>query len=59
MEDGVHSSYNSILFPDRETEAETLSISLTVTKLRCVWESDLGWIKSKFCWGITSLCGTE
>lgn len=44
MEEGVNSSYYSLLFPDRETEAKTLSNFAKVTKLGSVQDLKPGLI---------------
>lgn len=51
MEEGVNSSYYSLLFPDRETEAKTLSNFAKVTKLGSVQDLKPGLIKSTYLLG--------
>lgn len=50
-EEGVDKGFYSPLFPDRITEAETVSNSPKVTKLRSVQESNSGLIKSRNLFG--------
>lgn len=51
VEEGVNSSYYSLPFPDRETEADTLSNFPEVTKLRSIQDSNSRLIKSKYLLG--------
>lgn len=51
IEEGRDSSYYSLLFPDRETEAGTLSNLSKFTKLRSGQDSNPGLINSKYFLG--------